>query len=186
MTKLEIFNLSLDKLAVSSLSTTTDGEVANLCERTYNMSRQYLLSTNNWGFSIRYIAVVKVTNVLIPDSSEFSFSYRLEQQPVHSAVLRLLRVQDKDYDGKYVYEGGVIYTNDDLTGARVVVDVTDTTTFTSGFTKVLTVHMAYSMSEALTQSSSKQQSLEIELNRTLHTAGLVDIIERGSSYTVKR
>lgn len=185
MTKLEIFNLSLDKLAISSLSTTTDGEVANLCERTYNMSREYLLSTNNWNFSIRYIPVIKVTNVFIPANSEFSFSYVL--QPSSSVVvLRLLRVQDKDYDGKYVYEGGVIFTNDDLTDARVVVDVTDTTKFTSGFTKVLTVHMAYSMSEALTQSSSKQQSLEIELNRTLHTAGLVDIMERGSHYTVKR
>jgi hypothetical protein len=184
MTKLEIFNLSLDKLAISSLSTTTDGEVANLCERTYNMSREYLLSTNNWGFSIIYLPLVKVTNVYIPDSSEFSLSYVF--QTTSDTVLRLLRVQDKDYSGEYVYESGVIFTNDDLADARVVVDVTDTTKFTSGFTKVLTVHMAWSMSEALTQSSSKQQSLEIELNRTLHTAGIVDIMERGSHYTVKR
>lgn len=177
MTKLEICNLSLDKLAVSPIRSLTDGEVANLCNRTYDISRLFLLRTHLWNFSIRRVKVESVSTFTGTPIVDYEFVYRF---PLDG----LIRLLDSDVD--YVYENGLIFSDAEELEMRAVVDVGDPEKFNIGFTQLLVTYMAFQMSEKLTQSDGKKASLYGEFRDMSQVVMPLDTKERNCRITVKR
>jgi hypothetical protein len=181
--KLEIINFALDRLAVAPLSNlTTVSEVVELCNRTYEQARVFLLRSHRWNFSIK--RVTGVTEVK-PNTVRYTYSDGIGRLSIHSDQFKPLRVLECDRD--YTVEGNeIVFEGSGDIKIKYVDNVTDSDTFDSGFTTLLSVYIAYLMSERLTQSTSKMKMLEQEYLMTDYRTRLINHVESNEVIQVIR
>lgn len=138
----EICNLALSHIgssAVVSAISPPDGSVeAGHCARFYALSRQIMLTSFEWRFAVKRVALASVTN----PSTVWMFAYAMPAdclKPVRVLKGGGLNEQDSaDYD----MEDNVILTNEESAVLVYTRDVTDTTRYTPEFVSALSWTLA--------------------------------------------
>jgi hypothetical protein len=184
MTKLEICNLSLDKLATEPIKEDdfTKTATGKLCSRTFDHALQSSLYAYDWGFSIN--TIVASTN---PTSSQILSTYDGSKSHValNTAGFNCIRVLSCDKD--YVVEAGnITFGGSDNTKITYIKDVTDTTILSVGFVQVLIVYIAYLLSMKITQSDTETSELLDEYKMLETKARVLNQRERNSTLVIKR
>ena len=184
MTKLEICNLSLDRLAIEPITELdfTGSVTGRFCSRTFDNILRSMLYSYDWGFSISRI--VASTN---PTSSQILSTYDGKKSYVslNATGFNCIRVLTCDED--YVVEGGgIIFTVDDNINITYIKDITDISTLSVGFVQVLIVHLAYMLAGKLTQSDGAVDELMSEYKMLESRAMVLNQRERNNTLVVKR
>jgi hypothetical protein len=184
MTKLEICNLSLDRLAIEPIKEDdfTKTATGKLCSRTFDHALQASLYAYDWGFSIN--TIVASTN---PTSSQILSTYDGKKSHVSlsTAGFNCIRVLSCDKD--YVVEGGnITFDGSDNTKITYIKDITDTGVLSVGFVEVLIVYVAYLLSMKLTQSDGTVSELMDEYKMLETKARVLNQRERNNTLAVKR
>jgi hypothetical protein len=184
MTKLEICNLSLDRLAIEPITELdfTGSVTGRLCSRTFEHALQSSLYSYDWGFSISRI--VASTN---PTSSQILSTYDGKKSYVslNATGFNCIRVLSCDKD--YVVEGGnITFGGNANTEITYIKDVTDTGILSVGFIEFLVVFLASLLSEKLTQSDGTRNALVDEYRMLEVRARVLNQRERNSTLVIKR
>ena len=184
MTKLEICNLSLDKVATEPIKEDdfTKTATGKLCSRTFDHALQSSLYAYDWGFSIN--TIVASTN---PTSSQILSTYDGSKSHValNTAGFNCIRVLSCDKE--YVVEGGnITFGGSDNTEITYIKDITDTTLLSVGFVNALVVYIAYLLSNKLTQSDGASNELMDEYKMLDTKARVLNQRERNSTLIIKR
>jgi hypothetical protein len=184
MTKLEICNLSLDRLAIEPITELdfTGSVTGRLCSRTFDNILKSMLYSYDWGFSIS-----EITASTNPTSSQILSTYNGKKSSVslNATGFDCIRILACDED--YVVESGVISFNGsgdiDITYIK---DITDTAILSVGFVQVLIVHLAYILAGKLTQSDGAVDELMSEYKMLESRAMVLNQRERNNTLVIKR
>lgn len=159
----DICNGALQLLGIPQINAITDNTPqARACSVAYDCTRRDLLRQHKWNFAITRV-------VLAPSATApaFYFSYAF---PLPSDCLRVL-LPDWDDNLDWVMEGRQILTNEGATlNLRYVADIVDCTQWDSAFYSIMQLAMAQAMCEQLTNSTSKRQLLDRELDAAISEA----------------
>jgi hypothetical protein len=184
MTKTEICNLSLDRLAIEPIKEDdlTKTATGKLCSRTFDYALQSSLYAYDWGFSIN--TIVASTN---PTSSQILSTYDGSKSHValNTSGFNCIRVLSCDKD--YVVEGGnITFGGSDNIEITYIKDITDTAILSVGFVKVLIAYVASLLSEKFTQSDGTKNALMDEYKMLESKARVLNQRERNSALVIKR
>lgn len=133
----ELSNLALSHLGsdanVASISPPDGSVEAGYCARYYPIARKVLLTSFEWSFAIKRLALAEVDNA----SDVWSFAYATPGDCLKPwAVLKAGATRESD-TADYAWEDGVIYTHEEDAVLRYTRDITDTTKFTAQFDSAL-------------------------------------------------
>ena len=184
MTKLEICNLSLDRLAIEPITELdfTGSVTGRLCSRTFEHALQSSLYSYDWGFSVSRI--VASTN---PTSSQILSTYDGKKSYVslNATGFNCIRVLSCDKD--YVVEGGnITFGGNANTEITYIKDITDISILSVGFIEFLVVFVASLLSEKLTQSDGTRNALVDEYKMLESRAMVLNQRERNNTLVIKR
>lgn len=163
---IDICNKALDKLGQSPIISLDDGnKSANLCKRNWEMIRDQVLRDHPWNFAMKRATLAP--NSVAPD---WGFTY---QFPKPADCLRVVEIRDLSA-GEYQIESNQILADEDVLYIRYIRKVSDPNEFDSLFVDSAATRMAAELCEALTQSSTKRESLFSEYDDSLTRAKRVD------------
>lgn len=189
--KLEIINLALDRLGVAPITTLTEGtDVQQLCDRTYEHARVFLLRSHRLTFSILTVTGVTVLGSSVNTSTfprvvKYDYSDGIGRLNIKTDQFKPLLILECDRD--YKVEGDeIVFEGSGDIEIKYIADITTPSQFDSGFIMILSIYIAYLMSERLTQSISKIQMLKEEYLAIDHQIKLINHIESNEVIKVIR
>lgn len=121
---------------------------AKLCKRLYENTKQKMLQTNNWGFSLAMVELSKTT--LATTSAEYDFGYLYEYQ-LPTDFLRLIKKNTPTND--YTIVGDKLMTSDDEVQVLYQYDVSESE-FPAYFTQAVIYEMTKLLASALLQDDT--------------------------------
>lgn len=138
----EICNLALSHVGSSAIISSIappDGSVeAGHCSRFYALSRQIMLTSFEWQFATKRVALAEVDN----PSSVWAFAYAKPSDCIKPLRLFKSGATDEQDGADYEMEDGLILTNEEDAVLKYTRDVTDTTKFTPEFVSALSWTLA--------------------------------------------
>jgi hypothetical protein len=169
-----ICNLALQKLGAQRITALDeDSNNARDCNACYEQKRDQELRANKWKFSI-------CRATLAPSATEpdFDFAYAF---PVPTDFLRLLPPNRNALDWTMESHTGTqhILTNDgDTLEIRYIKRITDPEQFDPLFVEMLACSLALQLSEKITQSNTKKDSIKEDYKRARAEARLINAFEQ--------
>lgn len=148
--KVDICNGALRKLGVERInSLTDDNSRAKMCNDRYEIIKDEMLRAHPWKFAIKRESLgLLVNKPLFEWTTQF-------QLPVD--CLRVLRVNDNQT--QWAQEGNFILTNESQCNIKYIARV-DESKFDASFVEVLSFRLAIDMCYSVTQSNSREQTLQ--------------------------
>lgn len=122
---------------------------ARICDNLYDTTRQKLLQSHNWSFSLAMTELSRTT--LATTSSEYEFGY-LYEYSLPTDYLRLIKKDGVAND--YRIAGDKLYSNDSEVHILYQYDVSETE-FPAYFTRALEFEMAKILAAALMQDETQ-------------------------------
>ena len=177
-----IVNLALTLLGESRIiSLDDDTKPAREAKALYEISRDALLAGYNWSFAATRAQIPALVGAPV---FGFGMAYQLPSDCLRIILLNeeYVGVDLTDYRGapveKYAIEGRQILTDWSAPlNIRYVKRVTDTAQFSPNFTKAFGCQLAVDLAETLTQSGSKRDRAEAQLNKEISLAIRANAIE---------
>jgi hypothetical protein len=170
-----ICNRALSRLGASRISSLSDSTSKNAreCNNAYETVRDAMLRRHPWNFAIKRASLAaEVTGPAFGPTNYF-------QLP--STCLRLLLPNDTGLD--WIIEGRKIATSWSAPlNIRYIDQITDPNAMDVLFREALALQMAFTMCEAITQSTAKQQAIAIELKDVIAEAKRTNAIEKLAQY----
>lgn len=151
------------------LALSDNTKAARECSVAYEGARRAEIRKYRWNFAVTRIQ-------LAPDATApaFGFTY---QYPLPADCLRILMPSEATLD--WVLEGGKILTKDGpVLNLRYLADITDPTLWDAAFYDLMTVAIALSIVEAITNSPSKKNLLDRDYKDMLNAARAVNAFEQ--------
>lgn len=161
-------NSALIKLGAETIMSLDDGtKTALLCKQRYESCRDYVLREHPWNCAIKRA-------VLAPENSTplFGYAYQLS---LPTDCLRVLSISLKE--ANYRVEGRKVLSDSDTLELEYVYRVEDPTLFDEHLAECIAHYLAYDISYALGQSTSKQESQFHIYQETLRRAKSIDAKE---------
>lgn len=137
----DICNLALSHLGSDAVVTSIsppDGSVeAGRCAQFYPLARKVMLSSTNWSFATKRVALAEVAN----PSNVWLFAYAQPADCLKPINIFKLGAEEED-TADYEIEDGIILTNESGAVLKYIRDVTDTTKYISPFVSALSWMLA--------------------------------------------
>lgn len=171
--EVELGNVALGHLGCRPITSFTDGTAeANAVRLHYYNARDELIQSYIWDFCIANVAIAAdVTPPVFDRANKF---------PLPADWMRTLRPfpESNTYSIDWIVQAGAIYTNQEAPlNLRYVAQINDATRFSPLFRKALALDLAAKMSEALTQSEKKKDSLLAQYKDAINEAKRVQAIQ---------
>ena len=157
-----IANLALSKIGVPRITNidTTTSVTAQQCREHYDITRDQLLRSHEWGFALARSTITADTAT--PDF-EWDHQYSLPAD-----CLRALSLYDTDYP--YAIEGTKLLTDSDTVELKYISQITDPTKFDPLFVEVLVLQLAVNLATVLTQDVNLAERAAGELQVKMRLA----------------
>lgn len=124
---------------------------ARICNQLYETTKQKLLQTRPWSFSLAIVELAKTTLATTSEEYEFGYLYEYTLPPDQ---LRIIRKNNPTNDYRII--GDKLYTNDDEVQVLYQYDVSESE-FPSYFTRAFEFEMAKLLAAALMQDENQMQ-----------------------------
>lgn len=173
---LQIANRALQKAGVAKrLATFEDDNQKGRAIRTcYETLKRAELQMNAWTFSIRRVQIAAET-----DTPAFDYLYQY-QLPADFLKMAPLRPKTSMFLDDHEIEGRKLLTNNPgPLNLRIVSSDADEEQFHALFVEGFASRIAYEVTEELTQSAAKKDSLATDYTKFMSDARLVNAIEKG-------
>lgn len=168
-----ICNSALIKLGASTIMSLTDASKnAQLCNEQYEKVREDLLRAHPWNFATMR---AKLARLATAPAFQFSYAYQLPAD-----WLRTVSVHDNDGGAgavAYRVEGRTLLSDAEDLYLRYVGGVDDPNEMPVSFREVLAWRLAGDLSQAVTQSTTVQETMLRGFDRAMVAARSVDAIE---------
>jgi len=150
-------------------SLTDDSTRARLCNRFYAATRDSLLRSYPWNFSITR---QQLSQEVATPTFEFTYQYALPEDPY---CLRALKTDD-DYE-KWKIEGRKLVTDSSTVYLQYIARITDVNQFDLLFTETLEYRLAERMAWPITQNNTSVQVFNSLFKEKLSEARTMDAQE---------
>lgn len=151
-TDISICTTALLLVGANEIETFTDStREARICDQLYQTTKQSLLQTHPWKFSLAFTELARTD--LATTSSEYEFGY-LYEYTLPPDFLRLIKKDGLQNDYRIV--GSKLYSNDSDVHILYQYDVSETK-FPAYFTRALEIKMAELLAAALIQDETQVQ-----------------------------
>jgi len=152
-------------------SLTDDSERARLCNSFYADTRDSVLRSHPFNFSI-----TRTTLAQLSDTPTYGFAYQYAL-PTNPFCLRVLEMEEKDYKFKvenFGTQGRVLLTDQGTANILYIARITDTNLFDAMFVDVLTAKLAVDLAYPVTSSMAVQKQMQDLFQKKLSEARSID------------
>lgn len=156
--KVEICNRALIEVTGQEITSLTDNTLsARLCDTLFNGLVDELSLEGEWSSTIKRQTLVKTGTT---PNHEWMFEYQL---PTNPFSLKVLTIDESQVgDNPYAIEGDKLLTNATAIKIRYIARITDTQSFSTGFTSALVAMLAWKLSRSFQASTTDRQVLRQE------------------------
>lgn len=174
MSEVDICNEALTEIGEEPITSLLDNSTtARLCFRHYPLARDELLASYRWNFCMTRIELVPLT-----DPPVYGFDHKF-QLPADE-----LRVWDTNLtECSWRIESGELLTDSDSVAINYSRRVTDTSKFSTGFRRCLTLQIAARLSIPLTRQVEMRQQMLDEFDTKLEDARTFETQESSPEVT---
>lgn len=163
------------------MSETDNTASSRAVEAVYDGVLNSLLRAYRWSFAIRRAELAKLT-----DAPVYGYQY---QYPLPADCVRIDKITDRTFGDwrpewnhpvpQYQIEGSRILTDmESPVYLRYVARITDPAQYDESFTEAFACALAVEVCESITQSSTKKQAAQQDMELAVRTARQVSAIER--------
>ena len=163
MTQLEIYNAALVSIGASPVTATTEAsKEAETCNIYWSLTQDIVMSTYAWPSCTKR---AKLINLSAVEKLDYAYAYALPSDFL--MLIEVLHITAYSPE-MYSIECGNILTNEQSPQIKYIYRNTDTTTYETGLTELLILHLSYQIAYAIqgkeTRSDMQLQKYMLKLN----------------------